>query len=311
MLTNNSWNLGTCIPAALLGKNGHLPKHQRNIEHLSLMTNGQCQFALGGDSPLDLSQFNRLKTFSWRGLRSVEDFEALQGFFAASSSALEGLTIDLGCWIKPDYFWFSEFGIERNYRSPNFFAREILKIERGGMFPFLESLSFCAVSFKSAVPEMISALNIRALRSLKLWNCPGMFELLNEIATSDQVMRLTCFELAADFGHSYNGGDELFGFFKYQDSMEKFLQKCQGLEDLCLLYPAGINELADSIARHHSTLKRLVLHERDIDPVENSPRFGRLCDGEIAWHGEIEALFANLDLEFLGVSNEPGFLVCF
>ena len=72
----------------------------------------------------------------------------------------------------------------------------------------------------------------------------------------------------------------------------------KGLEDLFLLLtqPLEWYLIANSIVNHQSTLKRLILHERD------TPK-GEIADGGIPWHNSGELLFHDSRLSCFGTSG--------
>jgi hypothetical protein len=74
--------------------------------------------------------------------------------------------------------------MQRTALPDNFFASTLLGIKAGEKeepLPSLEHLSLSAVSFQSVGMEMIHALNMTRLRTLKLWNFPYSLELLSVI----------------------------------------------------------------------------------------------------------------------------------
>jgi UDP-N-acetylenolpyruvoylglucosamine reductase len=60
----------------VLGDLGYLPEKQNRIESLSLITGAGCIWNVDGQSSVVLSEFKCLRRMFWKGLRSVEDFEA-------------------------------------------------------------------------------------------------------------------------------------------------------------------------------------------------------------------------------------------
>lgn len=289
--------MGTCIPAKVLGESGYLAKRQHKIEHLSLVTDRICPNARHGQMPLDLSQFNCLRTLSWRGLRSVVDFEALRVCLRANALHLEDLTIDLTGWVKKNDDWFPR---GNGTRSPNFFVREILGLSRGElnrMLACLRYLSLYNVSFDSAVPETLYALNFSELRVLKLWNCPFSYQLLEAITKSNLAIRLTSFEIVAN-------ADDVIRDLSV--GVQDFLERFEGLKDVYLmLRTTQWTNIAEGILHHKSTLKRLVVHERKLysNEVER--------DGGILWPKELEIVLQETSLECFGICDVFKYLVRF
>src|SRR5271170_6958403 len=54
-LTYSSWESKCCVPAQILGPEGYLSQHQRNLAKMSLITSGSCDSRVQGGHPLDLS----------------------------------------------------------------------------------------------------------------------------------------------------------------------------------------------------------------------------------------------------------------
>lgn len=78
----------------------------------------------------------------------------------------------------------------------------------------------------------------------------------------------------------------------------RFLASFQGLEDLFLLLtkPLEWHLIANSIVNHQSTLKRLVLHDRDRPENE-------VVDGGIPWQNSEELLSHSPRLSCFGTSG--------
>ena len=166
------------------------------------------------------------------------------------------------------------------------------------MFPCLRDLSLYNVAFDRAIPEIVCALNFSELRTLKLWNCPCICQLLDAITKSDLAIRLMSFEVVAD------------AFTSKEDptvQLEGFLQRFEGLEELFLmLKTAQWGTIARGILRHKSTLKRLVINERCFNNND-----WEKCDRQICWPKELKTVLQETSLECLGISDTAATLVCF
>jgi hypothetical protein len=144
-----------------------------------------------GFNPLDLSHFNHIIEFSWTGVQSKEDFEALRDCLRINAQHLKSLSLNLIDWEKADDFWFidhSRFTGDGS-RSRNFFVTDIISLEQsktGLSFPSLESLSLSALSFESAINDIFLAFNFSGLRKLMLWKCKGILDLLDKWVDSDE-----------------------------------------------------------------------------------------------------------------------------
>jgi hypothetical protein len=256
----------------------------------------------------DMTQFDSLQSFTWRGIRG-DGFDALSEFVKADRRALTTLQLDFVDWIRVEAAWNDHQRVTRKGSPPgpeNFFARDVLHVHGGHektMFPSLTTLELSAVSFASAEPEMMHAFNIRNLRRLKLWNCPSSLVLLNKIVDRAQTPRLRSFELVLDL-------DCVRSHLELEGEMElpvaRFLHAFHGLEDLSIMLPQPIawDIIIRGIWHHRLTLRRLTLHDRDIDSDEDS-----VVDGDIPWNDERHILYRDTRLNYIGTSGSLPHLV--
>jgi hypothetical protein len=219
---------------------------------------------------------------------------------------LESLSLHLSDWKTADDFWFLDHSsiVEGGIRSNNFFASDIMGLQpnkSGLSFPSLQSLSLSHLSFTSAIYELSVAFNFSGLRKLKLWNCQGTFDLLDNIVDSQQVIRLDSLELVVD-AREHTDLEEI--------PTSKFLQAFSGLRDLYLLLPIlEWNVITNGVMGHLSTLKRLVLHARTIDMDDESDRFEEQMDGDVDWNKELARLLVRANCDMVGIGNPPAFMV--
>ncbi|OBT45574.1 hypothetical protein VE00_03492 [Pseudogymnoascus sp. WSF 3629] len=111
-----------------------------------------------------------------------------------------------------------------------------------------------------ALDDKMKGLAIQ--RQKKLRNCPSSLELLGDLLEQGVTLKLKSFELVIDWDcrHHYGDLDEV-----PTEVIVRFLASFQGLENLFLLLaqPLKWHLIANNIVNHQSTLKRLVLHDRD------------------------------------------------
>lgn len=272
---------------------------------LSLVTNFLCTDRREGFNQLDLSTFTKLRAFSWIGLHSEEDFEALKGCLRDNATHLQALTLDLIDCQQND-FWSLDSG-ETNDEIPdlnNFFATDVMCLGQdspGLHFPTLELLSLSEVSFKTAERSLASAFNFSRLQKLRLWNCPGMIELLDDVANSYHALPLVSLELVIDIHHAETLPEM---------EVSRFLQTISGLRDLYLsLYVWDWEPVLEAVMNHLSSLKRLVLHGRGVDADEDSLWFEEDADYSIEWNGPLSLLFELAECDVMGIANPPNFMV--
>jgi hypothetical protein len=104
-----------------------------------------------------LSQFGHLREFSWTGLQSKEDFDALRERLGVDAHRLESLSLHLGDWEKADGFWFLDrSGIMED--GNNFVAYDVIGLQPtklGLPFPFpAKPWSLSHLPFTSAIYEL-------------------------------------------------------------------------------------------------------------------------------------------------------------
>lgn len=57
------------------------------------------------------------------------------------------------------------------------------------------------------------------------------------------------------------------------------------------------------------TLRRVVLHHRDVDADEESMYFEGVVDGDFLWDTTLTDLFVDGECESMGIDNPPQFIV--
>ena len=192
----------------------YIPKKQRKISSLSLITDITCFSNGNWIKSFGHSHFTQLRHISWRA-NSPPESQAPGEILRASAHILEDAEID---YISPSH----QLGPE------NWFARD-LKLKPGEhsvLFLSLRKLSLSGITFTHGIEEIVSAFNFFNLRSLKLRDCLGTNPLLELLASPSQPMRLTSFEL--NFTGHWIEQYELM-------PLARFLQSFAGLEDLFTL----------------------------------------------------------------------------
>lgn len=90
------WEMGTCFPNALLGKEGYLVNHHKFIRQLALITR---------DSSVcpPLEKLTNLIGFSWEGLLSDDDCAALKGFLVLHHEKITSFEVDFIDWTEVEH----------------------------------------------------------------------------------------------------------------------------------------------------------------------------------------------------------------
>jgi hypothetical protein len=170
----------------------------------------------------------------------------------------------------------------------NFFVTEILGIRpkfKDVLFQSLETLQLSGVCFDQFESQFGQAFNMMNLRTLQLRNCIGSLHLLKSLVGEDATLRLTSLELAIDLATGFSPG---YPRNQQVEIMCDVLDSLKELENLFLLLVQPIEwyHIINAIARHQSTLKRLVLHEKrslDDETVDGGTPWQ--CAGELLFHG--------------------------
>lgn len=198
-----------------------------------------------------------------------DDFESIRTYIEANGDRLRSLSLDLVSWNDAERVWADDFSqrITQRTRLPdNFFATFVLGLKRGtrrSILPSLDALSLSAVSFRTRAVEMVTALNVERLRSLRLRNCPWTPTWLRAIMDSVQALRLKQLELV--WIPSHVDPDDVFHdplTENLSDIVAQFLQRLEGLEDLYLMLPEPLrwDVITSAIMQHRTTLRRLITH---------------------------------------------------
>lgn len=155
---------------------------------------------------------------------------------------------------------------------------------------------------------MAPAFNFDALESLMLRMCPSWDRFLRSVMQLGFPMKLRKFEIQ-ETGQVTNEWNETF--------ILNLIEAFDGLEELFISQarPASALRLWDHIARHYSTFKRFVGHQRTINTDEQSLNFEEPCDlTDLAIFGRdmhrikedpSQNPLTKLDLEFIGLACIP------
>jgi hypothetical protein len=301
---DNRWHLGTCVPQDLLGPGGYLPTRQSKIEDLSLLTSDPCILPKRDwEWQMSLTHFKSLKTFSWSGGLSREDFHELRDMFRSQASKLEVLKIDLLDWWDALWNWCMEdYDLQLWTRENNFFAERVLETVPGltnVLFPSLKSLTLSSVDFQYASLEMAHAFNFSNLNSLNLRDCPHTGSLLRKVVESGEPINLQSLELVIqhrNHDEPHQGEEESW--------VIRFINSFEGLRSLYLLIlnrkrAATKHKYWPSILHHRKTLGRLVYHEQVYESYWQLD-----CNISIEDKNTLDA-FTQMNLECIGLCHCP------
>ncbi|KAM5432202.1 hypothetical protein McanCB56680_001925 [Microsporum canis] len=289
MLENFTWQLGTCVPEEILGKNGYLPLKQKNLKSLRLITDASCEW-----NGYNLAPFTKLTSLSWHGLRPDIDFISIWKCFSVCSLQLIYLDLDYYSQSRTAAHGF-EIWDDGGYEM-----QKILRPLSEGeqlFFPELRGLSLSGISLSFAEERLESAFDFQYLRSLKLRFCPGLEELLAHLQSAVGAMYLEKLEIQTSNDH-FNDELEL--------AIPNFLDIIEGLQELFIstCHPDDTLPIWCSIFRHHLTLKNVVYHRRIVGYPGEEPRDapGPSLEELHSWgKNPLFNQFGKLDLECLGL----------
>jgi hypothetical protein len=223
-----------------------------------------------------------------------DDFESVAKYIANHGYQLQSLALDVVHRHRPERIWADEF----SQRMPdNSFAQTVLNVQPGVQresLPSLHYLNLSGVSFHHMGMEMICALNVERLRSLKLYNCPGTFDWLQLIVDSEKAMNLKLFELTFKPGCTTLFWGNVMD--RITETLSCFIRRLRGLEDLFVMLPHPVDWsiVADGILSHSHSLGRVVTHNLAVD-----------IDGEVPWTLPFEKILEGRRLHCFGTSLLP------
>ncbi|KAJ6007377.1 hypothetical protein N7540_011353 [Penicillium herquei] len=315
------WHLSTCLPRIPLGYKGSILGNQGNLRSISLITDGRC--VKNEQNVVHLLHFKKLQYLRWIGLNQYFDFESVSAFIKAHGHQIKSLTLDLlddssrETWAHGFLFYGETFKHEE--MPVNFFAQRVINVNPGDrrlVFNSLENLDLSAVRFYGMGNELIHALNIENLKSLRLRRCPGSLRWLRKILKSGKSMNLKSFEFSIPVET-----DELLLECKYlgEDGFNMITEVISGiilhnvkLESIRLMIPSDIDWdiLTDALlVSGHHRLVDLVLHPLH-DPSNLLHRLaggpGRVVDAVLSWKGSsLKSLLQGSRLNFFGSTAIP------
>ncbi|KAF4963090.1 hypothetical protein FSARC_8863 [Fusarium sarcochroum] len=191
-----------------------------------------------------------------------------------------------------------------------YLAHNIFGVRDAPRLPRLRVLSLTEMPLSKA---LASVFTVETLTSLTLRTCLSWPVFLEHIMESDCQINLRTFELQCGFQVS---GNELS---QQNEILLRFLKSFTGLEELYVSRDEGVDtaDFFQQVGRQHSTLKRLVEHQR-ADYMDCSNTFShrkeshdsrRLVMSSSCDFGIASETFAKLDLDFVGLTCTPHHLV--
>lgn len=191
--------MGACPPNRVLGALGYVHRHHSQLESISLITDGTCEWNTNGTAPVWLQHLTSLKHLSWRAIFSQSDLGHLRNCLWENYHNLESLELEFFDFAETKRRWAA--GSTPDAAPGNFFARDILLIQQNALqtrFPKLHTLSLGTFNWEGHTAELAWAFNVADLRTLRLFNCSETDVLFarvyNACESSGIRLKLTTFE---------------------------------------------------------------------------------------------------------------------
>ncbi|KAI3120536.1 hypothetical protein CBS147326_9420 [Penicillium roqueforti] len=262
------WHIGTYIPTNVLDIQGYLVHYQKQIRHLSLITDGTCPHA--GQHLEGLSYFTALNELEWEGIQHPSEVSALRGCLQQNSRHLKALSIGfLSAENPPGRCGYADI-VDL---FPSSIRDDRTQPDPDG-YSLLTSFTLSRVSFPGALLPGVQLSPFRALQALTLRDCPNDLRFLQFLARSSTPVSLRHFEISSDY---LRESGERLAFI----AIVEFLLSFQGLEYLYLKisnFPQSLPGLDDAIHHHQSTLRGLAFHERRLMAINSEQTFEELRD---------------------------------
>lgn len=271
LIPSYSWDLGTCVPSEILGRQGILSLRQCSLKSLSLITDLACEHSEDDECDLDLSSFRQLQSLRWKAPANAH-LEALSVAIRSNSVHLKKLELDFGrwedLWMSLDHDRDDDEDEERYY-----FSAKILQLTNHSPRPFFPDIRVLSLSHVPlGAAAMAPAINFSTLVSLTLRKCLCWEEFLERVLEQGPTINLTKLEIQDSDSVSTGMGP-----FVIADLLEAF----RGLEEL-FITDMGVSldstVVWSHVAHHRATLRRFVYHQRVVDQDEESPYFEKERD---------------------------------
>ncbi|TQN68160.1 hypothetical protein CSHISOI_07305 [Colletotrichum shisoi] len=283
------WDIGTCVPAEILGTHGIVSRKQSATRSLTLVTDYTCEADLPG-SVVDLSSLNQLTSLCWKA-PNVAHIPALSSAIRSNAPRLRRLELDFARIELLDELPLETVAGRRQVQEVNGTLLEeennseeeeehdiVFQWERasylatilgpnpsrGSRLSALPALQELTLSFVPVSAATARVVDVGALRSMTLRKCSGWGGFLDEVVllpgTRIRLRSLEIDALETRASHADEGHRALAGF----------LGSFRGLERLsvCLCPPVPDHEdgvwglLWGSLSGHADTLRSLVEHRR-------------------------------------------------
>lgn len=304
---NPSWHLGCCVPSSILGIDGWLPSKHSEIRTLSLITDGTCYSQEPEEA--GILKLTQIRSFSWKGFEEhdIHQHHMIRQCLALNSAHLESLEleptvkvdgaveIDQLLNIQSDFLDVELDGHTAPVAHPD--ECSLLAKTSPTKLVVLRHLSLFNILLGS-YEELMSAINLHQLQSLKLLVCVYGSNILWGMSSSGKRINLRSFEwVSGDILEIYRGVRHI----------SEFLKSFEGLEELYLSTSPSALSLNDIISQHRATMKRLVFHMRGLNETEGL--HGGLRDTHGPMLEDFNNIFRLVPLECIGCHQSPSWLV--
>ncbi|KAK6713076.1 hypothetical protein SNK05_007530 [Fusarium graminearum] len=269
----------------------------------------------------------QLEVFDWKAPMGCH-FSNISNLVQTNAAHLEELEVDLQSWSRQ---WEDrETRVVRRTDSDKWdktpastmLAREMFGLDHDPAartwFPKMRSLKLARVPLRDETTKKTvtaASINLAGLTSLTLIMCPYWTLLLQDMAQYPTPVQVKSFEILDFYLQTPNVTS-----IKKVTTITDFLDSFDGLEEVFISHcgPTPVLEFWKHLARHASTLKAFVHHQRitDLDDELIISRKGKdvadpgisLTDRGIIRQDPTRNPLSTLNLEFLGLTCAPEYL---
>ena len=201
-----------------------------------------------------LSNFKRLRSLSWKGIRLESEIRTLQHFLRANPGTLEKLELGFSRWRMAEHPW------PGYHNSTSSLIESVLHMAGDGTTTVrktLKVLSLSAASIGTAIECFQHALSISQLQSLTIHDCASTALLLENVVDSGLPIGLSFLELVIDDTAMKDG---------ISSPLTKFLHNFKGLRQLHLLVKLTVSteRYWKAAATHQETMRCFTFQGREV-----------------------------------------------
>ncbi|KAL3482609.1 hypothetical protein BJX62DRAFT_245728 [Aspergillus germanicus] len=307
---NHRWQIHTCVPQSILGPRGYLGRHQRNIQSLHL-TGPPCGSNADPSRRPSLSRFHRIRHLSW-SLCTINHCIALRELFAspAVSHGLEELTLR-GSYVHRALRDWKELQKPWSWmQARNVFAFKVLQLQPNEnrdvvVFPALRKLTLYGFGFWYGVRDLVAALNMHHLRSLKLrsYYTSTILCTIAELAeeynnNTNGTIPLTCLDITLSSSGDQSDTESFEQFFAVSPYLRDVYIQLDAFDQSSFKPHLG----AIFTPKRQSSIRRFI-YQRQLQVEGDVGGAWDNTDAPMVWDEEVRGLFAKAQMTHVGICD--------